>query len=296
MRKNSRGLPFRRWVGLLLVCGWATGAPVWALSVRKMSMDEVTDKSEHIFTATCEAKRTEFRNGNIMTIYTLRPKDVWKGHLQTKGDGTLEMEDLGGAMGDKIRINQHVDGATSMVAGEQVLLFTQSYKPNPELEKQGKPGFYKTGNLQVTGRVYGRFSVLKHPTTGQEHIVRPGLEGQGVIPNDQSMRAYLDAQQKALKNQPAQGAGGSQAAGSPSKGGAHQPLSGVLRGVKAERGLSQKMDKADAAGQGRDQLDVNGSLGDIRNYEKLSDVKARVVARVKNQESKQGKGGKTDEH
>lgn len=78
-----------------------------ALVMRPMKLDEVIAKSDQIFTAVCESKSSEFRDGNIFTTYKLRPNEVWKGTLPLNKDGLVEMEELGGRAEGKILAVPH---------------------------------------------------------------------------------------------------------------------------------------------------------------------------------------------
>ncbi len=276
----------KRWIRLLTLASGATllASGAFALQVKPMKFNEVIEQSEHIFTAVCEEKSSAFKNGNIFTTYKLRPKDVWKGKLPLNKDGLVEMEELGGSAtgqvldvpGRKnkrpsadasesargvIRLGQYAGGGAAMIIGEEVLLFTRTSKPNPALEAQGKMSPFAPNNIEITGRIYGRFTILTDPTTGSKHVSRMSIEDRGVIPSDQSVRGFLNAQQRVL------------AASKDSKLQGNEPLSSdaLLDRLGANQDAHKKIEK------GKAESPTEAGSKEIRNFDLLEDVKSKVT-------------------
>lgn len=268
-RTKSRRIAPRLLAGLCLAACFAAGARLApALTLRNMTMDDVIQSSEAIFVATCEGKRSEFRSGNILTIYTLRPTEFWKGAISTNRVGTFEMEDVGGTVGTTVRMSQFVGGSASLVPGEEALLFTEKYKPSPTLASTGVKPLFTPGNPMIIGRVMGRFSVLTEPSTGEKYVIRPSLESAGVIPNDQSMRQYLNKQQAALKT----------AVGAPTSS-AGVPAGPLLKSIQKGQGVRDRIAKANAAGAPKTDSGASPAE-DIKNFELFSSVRSRIMKRV----------------
>lgn len=247
------------------------GAPTAsALTVRPMDLDEVIKSSDTIFTATCEGKETVFRAKNIVTIYTLKPNEIWKGDIATDAKGTFQMEEVGGTFGEKgeggIRITQYVGGGASMIPGEEVLLFTHKRRPAPSLAA-GEPQVFSPGNPEIVGRFYGRFTILTDPGSGEKYLIRPGLEARGVVPGDAAIREFLNAQQKALAGN--QGVPATQGVS------AKQAMEAAQRSQQ----VRQKIDAAEKVGRAQSKTS-NGKAREILEYEKLGMARQRIKARI----------------
>jgi hypothetical protein len=268
----------------LLLLVWTSSLS--ALTLRPMSADELIDLSEHIFTAVCESRSSEFRNGNIIPTYKLRLLDVWKGKPPLQRDGTIKMEDLGGAAQgrilkdqlpqpasadapDTITINQYVGGSANMIVGEEVLLFTHEYRLDPALAVGGATSPFSPGNLLITGRVHGRFSIVTDPATGEKHVVRPSLEARGLIPNEASMQSFLNSQQKMLE------------ARKKSEAEDRAPRSGVSSAEAMRRlRMSPEATRQAIAQRAATGSKEGSSPNEILNFDALSDVRARVLSRL----------------
>lgn len=269
MKSARTGIGMRRLLAFAAAAlSLAMATPSWALSLRPMKMDEVIRQSDSIFLAVCEGKRCEFRSGNILTIYTMRPQEFWKGSVATNAAGTFDMEDLGGSIGSEVKLGQYVGGEAAMIPGEEVLLFTAAYRPAKGLAASGKEPLFTPGNPQIIGRVQGRFSVLTEPSTGEKFVVRPGLEERGIIPSDASMRKFLNAQQQAL-------------------GGGGLPANAVMKQLERDRQVRKKINEANPGSVDASKVGEEAAA-EVKDYEKLSTLRVRITKRVEAM-AKQGK-------
>jgi hypothetical protein len=263
-----------------ILAGWLalSAMPAPALTLVPMSADEMVQKSDNIFAAVCEAKRTEFRGGNIVTIYTLRPTEFWKGRIPLGADGTFEMEELGGSYGDKLRLGQYTGNSAAMISGEEVLLFTATTQPSPQLAASGLQPLFSPGNQQIVGgAVRGRFSVLTDPVSGEKLVVRLGMESRGIAVNEASVRGFLNAQQRMLR---------ATAPGASTED--EQPVgldqAELLRRIREQDRVRRAVREANADAADPAEYGLKSAaemrLPEIRDYEKLANVKNRVIQRV----------------
>lgn len=163
------------------------------------NLEEVADRSDTIFVATCAEKKTEFRNGNVITTYKLKPSEIWKGTLSLDSNGLATMEDLGGILDGPVPLGQVSNLTTSLVEGQEVLFFTKSYQPNPAALLPGQEPIYTPGNPILFNRKLGRYTVLTHPKTGQRHVIQPELGPGGAVGNDAAIEMFLERKTKELE-------------------------------------------------------------------------------------------------
>lgn len=168
-RTVSLGLPA---VGLLLLSVWCA-APAAAQTLRRASLDTLVEKADTIFTARCTRKQTVFHEGNLVTRYRLKPDEVWKGRLKLDREGEVELEELGGTMSEPLPLTQYRLGMANLAEGEDVLLFTAYAEPLGDAEglEASRPSL-KPGGLRIVGSEQGRYTIVHHPETGEQLVMR----------------------------------------------------------------------------------------------------------------------------
>jgi len=151
-----------RWAALALA-GLLLAAPLAAVTMRALSLDELVQTSDRVVVATIVSNegRWDDAGAKIFTYTTIRVDEYIKGD-GASGD-TLVIVTLGGAVGDK---GMHIEGAPIFRPGDKEVLFLYS--------DAGSSDF------GVRGWNQGRFKVLTHPDTGQEMVVR-SLTGTRIV-------------------------------------------------------------------------------------------------------------------
>lgn len=87
-----------------------------ATTVRQLTLGELIASAERVVLGTVEDKHTRWKGGRIVTEYTLRAEEHWRGDPVP----TLEIVSLGGVTQS---IGQHVPGSPHYGQGERVVLF-----------------------------------------------------------------------------------------------------------------------------------------------------------------------------
>lgn len=174
--------------------------PGLASAVRPLSLEELVEKSEQVFVATCESKDSAWRSGNIITSYKLRPREVWKGRVPSGADGTVGVEQIGGSVStEQIAIGQHFTASVVMTPGEELLLFTVPAKADERLTARGAAPVFTDGTLRIVGGYQGRLSVLTSPGDGSKVVTKVRLGDRGVGVNDISLQSYLNIQTRRIE-------------------------------------------------------------------------------------------------
>jgi hypothetical protein len=169
----------RRWslraAGLLALGACVAGAnPARAqYRVRPLKIDEVIDRSESIFVAVCESRRTDVRRGtqpgtNFVTVYRMRLTEVWKGSVDVDAKQAFTMEELGGSPDGQLGIVQVVPSMVNLAEGEEVVLFTRNYKSDPAKEALGIAPLFAENNPMVVDAAMGRYTVVTDPESGEK--------------------------------------------------------------------------------------------------------------------------------
>lgn len=165
-------------LALLAACALlAWSASGFAQSTRFRTLNELVNDSDQIFTATCTDKRSEFRSGTLITTYKLKPKEMLKGELKLDKAGEFAFEELGGSISTPIPITQFLPGMANFEPNEEVLLFT--VKPKPVVipaEYDPEPSRFKYDQVRIVGRGVGRYTIFRHPETGEELVSTVGVQ------------------------------------------------------------------------------------------------------------------------
>lgn len=168
-----------RWRVRLVAVGLCAGVwlgsvlPAAAQMARKLTFDEMVKEADSIVVGTCVERQSVFQNGHIVTKYKIKPSECWKGQPRTNRKGEIEMEELGGQLSGSVPLAQAVPGMADMLKDEEVLLFCG--QPKPQKTRTGvKPARTLTSpdSPYVMGAWQGRFSVMRHPQTGERLAVK----------------------------------------------------------------------------------------------------------------------------
>lgn len=157
------------------VCMLATA--VQAQSAKKLGLDELVEKSDNIFVATCVEKKVSFKGGSFVTAYKLKVTENWKGEARVDNNGIMEMQELGG-VSDKpyFPVTSYAQGMANIAPQEEVVLFTANPTFNPKLQEYNKAPAVSASSPRIVGRNQGRLTVVRHPETGERLISDIGIE------------------------------------------------------------------------------------------------------------------------
>jgi hypothetical protein len=139
----------------------------------KLTLDDMVERSDVIVVAECTERKMKVVNGNLVTVYTMRPAEFLKGFEKLDKNGEMQMDELGGKL-DNPPLIQKPDGYADIAKGEEVLLFTK--RNQSKAKNADDPRFISSQNingLRIIGRYQGRFTVVKHPATGQKIVAKP---------------------------------------------------------------------------------------------------------------------------
>ena len=272
---------FRSWVALLV----ALAAGVCAVPARaqlvRLSLEELVDKADNVFVAECVEKQCEFRDGLIMTRYRLKVEENWKGQVKTDKDGTVELVEPGGTLNKPVPVTQFMLGMANMDKGEKVLLFTEKSEELARKAAGGETTRYPPDNPFIVGRYQGRFTVFKHPETGEKLVVNPGP---AVVPGSigRSFERQLsvlteeNVAKAVAEREAAKTAGTADASGDAAwRNRLAQRL--LTRGGELAKRIEKRREADRRRVAQRSKADPKHAA-DIVQYEPLADVRARVAA------------------
>lgn len=276
-------LPGRIWAAVIGVAMLVGGAlPVPAQLMQKLTFKDLVDKSDQIFIATCAKKRTFMRNGGIVTHYELKPSEFIKGQMSLSSTGNIEMEERGGRLTGQVPMAQFVPGMANMAPGEEVLLFTAQPKSSGmQLTEAQKRSPVSPTSPHIVGRWQGRFSVFRHPETGEKLVAQANMStvpGSAANPRIQQMMI--------AQNQKFAGASATSGKMGLASATATTPSPVIQEALKQSHNLADKIDKAAQvakAGRDRAALHAKDQAGEIYQYEPLSAIKSRIADVLKSE-------------
>ncbi len=245
---------------MVVVCLFGAAA-VQAQMEKRLGLDELVDKSDNIFVATCTEKNVVYKNGSFVTKYKLKVSENLKGEAKVDKDGVMEMEELGGVSPtSKFPVTQYVQGMANMTPQEEVLLFTATPTYNPKLQDYNQKPAVSTTSPRIVGRSQGRFTVVRHPESGERLVSSVAMEP---MPGAQHTPLFVQSE-KALR-----------AAESTSVTTAQNNIvSRAKLGAKFNKLAAQAKVKTQSSGaQAKDS-------NQITQFESLADVKSRIGAIV----------------
>ncbi|MCE5229706.1 hypothetical protein LLG95_08935 [bacterium] len=269
-----------RMAACLVVAIWLVGAvAVHAQSIKRLGLDEMAQKADNIFVATCTEKKVVFQNGSYVTKYKMKVAENWKGQAKVDKQGLLEMEEMGGSVQTPMPLTSYAQGMANFAEQEEVLLFTQQPTFNPKLQALNQRPAVSPTSPRILGRDQGRFTVVRHPETGERLVSRTGAE-----PFPGGIRTPLFQRAQKLAQRQAQQVARLSAATSETVG------AQVDRDMTAEqKTLGSKFDELTAKAEARVQAAKASSadLNEIVPFESLAAVKARVAGKLAKASAKQ---------
>ncbi|HTL51263.1 MAG TPA: hypothetical protein VL860_01680, partial [Planctomycetota bacterium] len=151
------------WVTLMLSV--AAPRPLPATTLAYMTTLDLLKASETVVVGKVESTRYEERNGQIVTVITVRIEETWKGQTTSK---TVEIVEPGGIMGDR---GSGSGGMPQFQTGDRIVAFLEKDKSDLQ------------GRLTTTGGVAGRHLVIDVPAPAQQGggANQPGAGGKALL-------------------------------------------------------------------------------------------------------------------
>ena len=166
--------------GVILGLLMALAIPqIHAGAVKNLTLEEMTQASDVIAVGAVTKKEARWVGRRIETTLQIQAREYWKGDL----GASFEIAQMGGEVTEPLPIAMQSDGAPQFFEGEKVVLFLEkprkasSGKPDLKQDPKSKvPGSYK-----VVGWAQGKYTILPDPQTGEEKVVRLGLENMQIL-------------------------------------------------------------------------------------------------------------------
>ncbi len=261
---SANPLGLGRWAAYCLLLGLTLGGlqSAYPQSFVRLSMDELVDKADHIFVARCVESETRVNGGVIITKYRLKMSENWKGNLKLSNSGEFEIEELGGEISEPIPVTQFVMGMANISMDEEVLLFAvpSKYEENG-IKRDPRRKHLKDDNLYIVGRFQGRFTVFRHPETGEKLVSRIGPFSVPGSPVKSITRRLSELQNKS------------------------EALSQLTYQPRLKKMVDSRAAKSQAARDERAKHQPE-LANDIYQHEPLADVKRRVTGIIEKSKSK----------
>ncbi len=155
----------------LTLCLFDSSTLVFATTLQKLSLDEMTRASNRIVQAKCLSVESRMEEGQVFTLATFEVTQTLAGEETTprspeasgRGTRTVVVRQPGGRVGN---LHAVVPGAPLLAPGEEAILFL-------ERDPNARDAF------MVVGLSQGHMRILKEPATGRRQV-RQSTLGAGV--------------------------------------------------------------------------------------------------------------------
>ncbi len=138
----------RAWLSVLMTL---LGPPaVWATTLVRMDLDELTRKAAVVARARCLATASRWESGHLWTLTTFEVEEIWK----SQAPRTIVVRLVGGDDGRRAVL---VDGVPRFHAGEEVVLFLEPWRE---------------GEMTVTSWAQGTFRIQRDPGSKKESVTQ----------------------------------------------------------------------------------------------------------------------------
>lgn len=244
---------------------------IHASALKKLSEKELVDLADVIMVGQVDKKEARWVGSHIETTFGIRAKEYWKGDL----GASFEFSQMGGEIERPLPITMQADGAPGFFEGEQVILFLENPKKNPNDKGASTlpPDSKLPASCKVVGWAQGKYTIIKDSNTSQEKVIRLGMEDMRILDRrelDKRIEAAmtysglsLKKQEKPVKTEQIQGS--APLAGKASRKASGAPFSQDLKGEIKEPAL----DKNSLA------------ILDLPKRENLDDFKLRIKGFLK---------------
>lgn len=192
MKKELKVFSFHKKGILLVLFCLLFPLVIHASALKKLSEKELVDLADVIMVGQVDKKEARWVGRHIETTYGIRSKEYWKGDL----GASFELTQMGGEIERPLPITMQADGAPAFFEGEQVILFLEKPKKNPnEKGASTLPSDSKLpSSCKVVGWAQGKYTIIKDSKTSQEKVIRLGMEDMQVLD-----RRELDKRMEAAK-------------------------------------------------------------------------------------------------
>lgn len=148
-----------------------------ASAVVPLTIEELNAVASDVVHGVVEYSETDFYNGKIFTLHTVRVEESFKGGRKSGAD--VPVVTLGGRMG---RIGSVSPGMPTLEEGEEVILFLSRPAESERVRRGGPEGQEYNmespfiANHQIIGGFQGKFKVVRHQVVHEAHGQRFFIE------------------------------------------------------------------------------------------------------------------------
>lgn len=151
----------------LALCLFDSSTLLFATTLQKLSLEEMTRASNRIVQAKCLSVESRMEEGQVFTLATFEVTQTLAGEESTprsdRGTRTIVVRQLGGRVGN---LHAVVPGAPLLARGEEAILFLERDPNAPD-------------TFMVVGLSQGHMRILKEPATGRR-VVGQSTLGAGI--------------------------------------------------------------------------------------------------------------------
>jgi len=244
-----------------------------ASGLKNLSLEDMTKASDAIAVGTVMNKRSQWVGKHIETTVGIQAREYWKGDLGK----SIEITQMGGEVTQPLPIAMESQGAPQFFEGENVVLFLQKPPKAPQGKgaAQPDPKSRVPGSYKVVGWAQGKYTILPDPQTGENRVIRLGLENMRILDKRDMDKRIAVAQAYSISRLEKEGKISKSA---PSQ--APAPLAGKGKQKAPEAKASPALPgelKGKTSPAPQDAL----AMLDLPNQDKLNDFKSKVQTYLK---------------
>jgi hypothetical protein len=179
MKKDFKKLSIQKMGILIILISLLFPLGARASALKKLSEQELANLSDVIVVGKVDKKEARWVGRHIETTIGIQAKEYWKGDLGS----SFEFTQMGGELQRPLPIAMEADGAPKFFEGEQVILFLEKPKKNPQNKGASPlpPDSRLPDSCKVVGWAQGKYSIIKDSKTNQEKVIRLGMEDMKVL-------------------------------------------------------------------------------------------------------------------
>jgi hypothetical protein len=246
---------------------------VHASGLKNLSLEEITAATDVIAVGTVAKKQSQWVGNHIETTIGIKAKEYWKGDLGQ----SFEIAQMGGEVTQPLPIAMESNGAPKFFEGERVVLFLQkpSQAPQGKGASQPDPKSKVPGSYKVVGWAQGKYTILPDPKTGEDRVVRLGMENMQILDKRDMDKRIAAAQAYANSRLEKEGKMNKSA---PSR--EPSPLDGKGN-QKMPSAKSSPAPTGEMKGKASHASENSRDMLDLQNRDKLNDLKSKVQSYLK---------------
>jgi len=244
-----------------------------ASGLKQLSLEDMTKASDVIAVGTVMKKQSQWVGNHIETTIGIQSKEYWKGEMGK----SIEITQMGGEVTQPLPIAMESNGAPQFFEGERVVLFLQKPPKSPQgkAAAQPDPRSKVPGSYKVVGWAQGKYTILPDSKTGEDRVIRLGLENMRILDKRDMDKRIAAAQSYAKSRLEKEG---KMDKTTPPK--EQSPLAGKGL-IKAPVAKSSPAQSGALKGKSSPAPEDSAAVLDLPNQDKLKDFKSKVQTLLK---------------